>query len=141
MATTTETAPLSGPVPVDLPEAVEFLSESQWRVLMALMDTAIPGVHIQDSAKPTKDQDIATLHLLSDQYSEAAIKLRNAVTPLNPSSDVLEAYLAERPSDNPVFTQVLKCILTNIPPSKQKELRILLSILKYDPLQLPHPPH
>jgi hypothetical protein len=132
MSTTTEAAPLSGPVPVDLPEAVEFLNENQWKVLMALMDTAIPAVRVQDrdSAKQTKDQDIAALHLPSDQYSDAAVKLRNAVTPLNPTSDLLEAYLAERPSDNPVFAQVLKRILTNVPPSKQRELRILLSILK-----------
>jgi hypothetical protein len=130
MATTIETAPLSAPVPVELPDAVEFLGEGHWSVLMALMDTVIPAIRIQDSAQDAKDQDIATLYLPSGEYSEATTKLRNAATPLNPPSETLKAYLAERPSDNPAFAQVLKSVLSNIPPTKQRDLRILLSILK-----------
>lgn len=130
MATTTETAPLKAPVPVDLPSAGEFLNENQWRVLMAVMDTVIPAIRMQDTSTPSNGRASSTLYLTSGQYSDTAIKLRNAVTPLNPSSDMLEAYLAERPSDNPVFTQVFKCVLTNLPPSKRRDLRILLSILK-----------
>jgi hypothetical protein len=129
-ATTIETAPLSAPAAVALPEAVGFLGESQWKVLMALMDTVIPAVRIQDPSQNTKDQDVSTVHLPSGDYSETAIKLRNAATPLDHSSDVLEAYLAERPSDNPLFAQVLKSVLSNVPPTKQRELRVLLSILK-----------
>ncbi|KAK4154101.1 hypothetical protein C8A00DRAFT_33126 [Chaetomidium leptoderma] len=133
MATTTETTPLSAPVPVDLPNAVEFLGENQWNVLMALMDTVIPAIRIQDSTQTTKDKDGSTIFLPTSQYSEAAIQLRNAITPLNPPFEVLEAYLAERPSDNPVFSQVLKGALSNLPPSKQRELGILLSILSTRP--------
>ena len=133
MATTIETAPLSAPVAVAIPEAVDCLSESQWKVLMAFMDTVIPAVRIQDASQNTKEQDVSTIYLPSGEYSETAIKLRNAATPLDPSSDLLEAYLAERPSDNPGFTQVLKSVLSNVPPAKQRELRILLSILKYAP--------
>ncbi|KAK4121988.1 long-chain fatty alcohol dehydrogenase [Parathielavia appendiculata] len=132
MTKTFETAPLSAPVAVELPEAVEFLGESQWKVLMALMDAVIPAVRIQDSTKATQDHDISAIHLPSAQYSEVATKLRNAAPPLR-SSDVLEAYLAERPSDNPVFTQVLKCVLTNVPPDKQRAMRVLLSILSTRP--------
>jgi hypothetical protein len=131
MATTTETAPLSGPVPVEFPDGtVEFLNESQWKVLMAFMDAVIPSIRIQDTAQNTKDQNASIIHLPSAEYSEAAIKLRNAATPFNPPSNVLEAYLAERPSDNPAFSQVLKSVLSNIPPSKQRDMRILLSILR-----------
>jgi hypothetical protein len=138
MATTTETAPLSTPVHVDLPDALEIFSETQWNVMMALMDAVIPAIRIQESGQNTKGHDTSTMYLPSSEYSDAAIQIRNAATPLNPTPDILEAYLAERPSDNPAFTQVLKCVLSNIPPSKQRELRILLSILKQaTPLRTP----
>jgi hypothetical protein len=130
MSTTSEVTPLTAPIPVDLPDAVEFLSENHWKVLMALMDTIIPAIQIQDASQTPRKHDISTLCPPSAQYSEAAIRLRNAASPLDPSADALEAYLAERPSDNPLFTQVLKCVLSSLPPSKQRELRILLSILK-----------
>ncbi|KAK4235887.1 GMC oxidoreductase-domain-containing protein [Achaetomium macrosporum] len=133
MSTTSELAPLTAPIPVNLPDAVEFLSENQWKVLMALMDTVIPAIRIQEPSQTPRKHDISTVYLPSTQYSETAIKLRNAVSPLDPSSDALEAYLAERPSDNPLFTQVLKCVLSNLPPSKQRELRILLSLLNTRP--------
>ena len=142
MADTVETAPPpSGPVAVSVPDAPEFLSEAQWKVLMAIMDTVIPAVRVQDSSANAKQQDSSTIYLPSGDYSETAIKLRNASTPLNHSSDVLEAYLAERPSDNPAFAQLLKSVLSNVPPHKQKEMRLLLSILKYGPSSQPflHP--
>ncbi|KAK3292930.1 uncharacterized protein B0H64DRAFT_476558 [Chaetomium fimeti] len=133
MATTIETAPLSAPVHVDIPDALDIFNEAQWSVLMALMDTIIPAIRIQESGQNTKGRDTSTMYLPSSEYSDAAIKLRNAATPLNPTPDTLEAYLAERPSENPVFAQVLKSVLSNIPPSKQRELRILLSILNTRP--------
>ncbi|AEO68237.1 755f30ef-11d9-46bc-97ea-4933c4f7e7ba [Thermothielavioides terrestris] len=134
MSTTTEVAPLTAPVPVDLPDAVEFLSESQWKVLMAVMDAVIPAIRMEDASQPSKpNHDPSVFYLPSGQYSEAAIKLRNAVSPLDHPSDTLEAYLAERPSDNPLFTQVLKCVLSNLPPSKQRDMRVLLSILNTRP--------
>ncbi|KAJ4287118.1 hypothetical protein N0V88_007740 [Collariella sp. IMI 366227] len=114
MSASTEVAPLTAPVPVTLPDSVEFLSDTQWKVLMALMDTVIPAVRIQDTPK-AKNLDTSALNLPSAQYSDVAIKLRNAVSPLDPSAEILTAYLAERPSDNPVFSQVLKLILTNLP--------------------------
>ncbi|KAK3898649.1 GMC oxidoreductase-domain-containing protein [Staphylotrichum tortipilum] len=129
MATATEAAaPALAPVPVSLPNADEFLTDAQWNVLMAIMDTVIPSIRIQETTKGAA-QDLGTIYLPSDEYSEAAIKLRNASSPLNHSSDVLEAYLAERPSDNPFFTQLLKCVLSNVPPSKKRDMRILFSIL------------
>ncbi len=137
MADTVVTATPSGPVAVRLPDAPDILNEAQWKVLMAIMDTVIPAVRIQDASANAKQQDASTIYLPSGEYSETAIKLRNASTPLNHSSDVLEAYLAERPSDNPAFTQLLKSVLSNVPPHKQKEMRLLLSILRSVPsLQL-----
>ncbi|KAH6847607.1 hypothetical protein B0I37DRAFT_148178 [Chaetomium sp. MPI-CAGE-AT-0009] len=133
MTTTTETAPLSAPVHVDIPDAVEIFNETQWSVLMALMDAVIPAIRIQESGQNTKGLDPSTLYLPSSEYSDVSVKLRNAATPLNPTAQTLEAYLAERPSDNPVFARVLKAVLSNVPPSKQRELRILLSILNTRP--------
>ncbi|EAQ83481.1 hypothetical protein CHGG_09885 [Chaetomium globosum CBS 148.51] len=133
MATTTETAPLSAPVHVELPDALDIFNETQWKVLMALMDAVIPAIRIQESGENTKGQDTSIIHLPSSEYSDAAVQLRNAASPGNPTPETLEAYLAERPSDNPAFAQVLKCVLSNVPPNKQRELRILLSILNTRP--------
>lgn len=129
MSVTTEAAPLAAPRAVDLPPANEFLSECQLKVLMALMDAAIPAVRAQESSPQPRNQDVSALYLPSKQYSELATKVRAAVSPLDPSSDMVEAYLSERPSDNLLFAQVLKCILSGLPPSKQRELRILLTVL------------
>ncbi len=137
MADTVVTAAPSGPVAVSLADAPDFLSEAQWKVLMAIMDTVIPAVRIQDAPANAKQQDASTIYLPSSEYSETAIKLRSASAPLNHSSDILEAYLAERPSDNPAFAQLLKSVLSNVPPYKQKEMRMLLSILKYTPPSQP----
>lgn len=132
MATTTETtAAVSAPVPVELPEVSRFLNESQWEVLMSLMDAIIPSVLMQDSAgDPKAARDPSTVRLPSSEYSETAAKLRKAVAPLDPSSDILESYLGERPSESPAFAQILTLILSNLSPNKQREFRILLSLLK-----------
>lgn len=130
-ATTEITAPLMAPRPVSLPEAPPFLSDGQWAVLMALMDTVAPAIRMQSS--DAKDQDPATIYLPSSQYSETAAALRKASSPLDHPSDVLEAYLAERPSDNPLFARVLVSVLSNLPPNKKRELRYLLSILATRP--------
>ncbi|KXX78247.1 Long-chain-alcohol oxidase FAO2, partial [Madurella mycetomatis] len=135
-ATTTTTtaefaAPLTAPRPVSLPEASSFLSDGQWAVLMALMDTVAPAICMQGS--DAKDQDPATIYLPSSQYSETAAALRRASSPLDHPSELLEAYLAERPSDNPLFAQVLASVLSNLPPNKKRELRYLLSILSTRP--------
>ncbi|KAL2263197.1 hypothetical protein VTK26DRAFT_7771 [Humicola hyalothermophila] len=132
-ATQEELPPLTAPKPVDLPKAVEFLNETQFKVLMALMDAVIPAIRIQDPGQTSKQQDISTVYLPSNEYSEAATKLRKASSPLDHSSDVLEAYLAERPTANPLFPQVLKSILSNVPPSKQRDLRYVLTLLNTRP--------
>lgn len=141
MATTPEAAPASAvPTPVSLPDATEFLTDAQWKILMAIMDTVIPAIRIQEESTTNgaqQQRDLGTIYLPSGEYSDAAIKLRNASSPLNHSSDVLEAYLAERPSDNPLFTTLLKGVLTNVPPSKQRDIRILFSILKSVPPAAP----
>ncbi len=140
MATTTPPAAASLPTPVSLPDATDFLTDAQWTVLMAIMDTVIPAIRIQEDSTTTAattKPDLGTIYLPSADYSDAAIKLRNASSPLNHSSDVLEAYLAERPSDNPAFTTLLKCVLSNVPPSKKRDMRILFSILKSVPFSPP----
>ncbi|KAK4184198.1 hypothetical protein QBC35DRAFT_466686 [Podospora australis] len=127
-------ASLTAPKPVGLPTAPEFLSETQWKVLMSLMDAIIPAVRIQtDKTKDKSNRDTATLYLSPAEYSEAASSLRKAAAPNDISADLIEDYLAERPSDNPLFAQVLKVVLSNVPPNKQRELRIVLSILNTRP--------
>ncbi|KAK4143387.1 uncharacterized protein C8A04DRAFT_37399 [Dichotomopilus funicola] len=144
-----ETAPLSAPVPIDLPQGDEFLSESSWRVLMALMDTIIPEIRLQEASQtpPTtpaaKARDLSTVHLPSNEYSAAAGTLRRAASPGQIETDAIEAYLAERPSANPAFVEIIHSMLHNLPPSKKRELKIVLSVLNTRPgtLLLTTKPH
>lgn len=132
MTMTTEmTAPLTAPRPVDLPEAPSFLSDGQWRVLMALMDAVAPAIRMQDPTAPARHQkdDISTIYLPRSEYSRVAAALRKATAPLDHPAAVLEAYLAERPSDSPLFARVLRSALSTVPPSKQRDLRLALSVL------------
>ncbi|KAK3997873.1 hypothetical protein QBC44DRAFT_279214 [Cladorrhinum sp. PSN332] len=135
MASITEDASLSltGPRPLALPEAgPDFLSETQWKVLMGIMDTIAPAVQTKDQ-KDASSIDPSVDYLSISQYSKATAELRRSASPQEVSFDLINAYLAERPSENPAFTEVLKVILSNLPPSKKRELRYLLSILSTRP--------
>ncbi|KAF4971144.1 hypothetical protein FSARC_1977 [Fusarium sarcochroum] len=87
---------MTGPTSIGLPQgpSSEPLTEAQWHVLMAVMDTVIaPCSEMATSFK--------TNTLLSDVDVSA-----------------LEAFLAEKPSDMPLFQDILKRILANMPPDK-----------------------
>jgi hypothetical protein len=129
------------PTPVNIPEIPGFLNDGQWKVLMALMDTVVPAIRVQDPSQIHEHRDTSVIYLSNSEYSDTIAALRKAAWPLNHSSDILDAYLAERPSDNPLFNQTLRLILSNLPPKKQRELRYLLSFLRhFSPLPRVHNP-
>ncbi|KAL2268796.1 hypothetical protein VTJ83DRAFT_3642 [Remersonia thermophila] len=128
-----ETASVAAPAPVSMPEADHVLNPSQWAVLMSVMDAIIPEIRKSDAADNTKTRNASTVSLSGADYSDAAIQLRNASSPLNPSSDLLSEYLAERPSNSPAFSQILRAVLATLPPDKQRGLRVILSLLNTRP--------
>jgi hypothetical protein len=122
------TTPAAAPVSISLPKVADVLTPTQWAVFMSLMDAVVP--EIRKEVDNAQAQDASVIHIPSADYSDTTVRLRNAVSPANPSSDDLETYLAERPSSNPAFAELLRVILSNLPPDKQRALRILLFLLK-----------
>ncbi|KAK4652825.1 hypothetical protein QC762_0077180 [Podospora pseudocomata] len=127
---------LSSPKEIPLPDSIDFLSESQWAVFMALMDTIAPAIlppkSIASSDNNAPD-DKSVLRLSQQEYAAAASEIRAAVSPHEVTAETIESYLRERPSDNPMFEKIMKLVLSGLPPSKKRELKILLSVLSTRP--------
>ncbi|KAF8858647.1 hypothetical protein BDZ45DRAFT_802417 [Acephala macrosclerotiorum] len=104
MATTAArvAAPLTAPLPD--PPAGNYFTEEQWTTLMAIMDTVVPSI---------KRESVATSPSLSEEHipdtilSAASDRLKRAVTNA-PTQAQLDEYLAEKPSDNPEFHELVK---------------------------------
>ncbi|KAK4223202.1 putative GMC oxidoreductase [Podospora fimiseda] len=133
MSSSPEDASLTAPKPVSLPDpGPDFLSETQWQVLMGIMDTITPALKTKDQ-KDTTSHDTSIEYLSISQYSKATTQLRQSTSPNEISFDLINAYLSENPSSNPTFSSVLKVVLAQLPPSKKRELRYLLAILSTRP--------
>ena len=115
-------APLESPLP-PLPRG-EFLTDSQWKTLMAIADTMIPS--ISDSSQPSQ----SSLSLSSTEYATAVESLK-ARTSSTGKADLVRAYLEESPSKLPGFKQFLHRIIGEyMREDARKGLRISLSALE-----------
>lgn len=135
MASETAVSTLTMPKRVDFPPlAGDPVSPETWKTLMAIMDAVAPSVQRTDSL-PSNLTDHAkgsTVNLSKEEYEALLASLRQYAAPSEDGlkqQDLFEAYLAERPSENPVLETVLKNILSNIPPAKKRKLEMVLSLL------------
>lgn len=132
MASETAVSTLTMPKPVDFPPlAGDPVSPESWNTLMAIMDAVVPSVQRgTDSLPPAVS--IATVNIPKGEYEASLASLRQYAAPSEDrlkQQDLFEAYLAERPSENPVFERLLRHILSNIPPAKKRKLEMVLSLL------------
>ncbi|KAG4442836.1 hypothetical protein IFR05_001717 [Cadophora sp. M221] len=95
-------APLTAPLP-DAPVG-NYYTKAQWKTLMALMDTVIPSIKRESVASTSS---IDEEHIPDTIYSTLVHQLKRAVTNA-PTEVELEQYLAEKPSDNPDFHDLVK---------------------------------
>ncbi|KAF4340746.1 long chain fatty alcohol oxidase [Fusarium beomiforme] len=84
--------------------ASEPLTEAQWQVLMAIMDTIIA---------PCPESSMPSIQ-------------KNAVS----DSSTVKAFLAETPSNMPLFQEILKRVLAGFPPDKLSEIGTICSLLR-----------
>ncbi|THV55113.1 hypothetical protein BGAL_0014g00430 [Botrytis galanthina] len=98
-------APIVTPLPD--PPGDQYFTDLQWTTLMAIMDTVIPSIH---KASVTNDP-FSQLSVPDEQYSDAVAHMRTTISS-PPSSEALEAYLNEKPSDIPAFQDILLRTLT-----------------------------
>ncbi|KAK3385471.1 hypothetical protein B0H63DRAFT_433208 [Podospora didyma] len=118
-----------GPTRASLPLVATLgdeLSKRQWKILMAFMNTVVPAIRCQDASSDLIS--LSTIQLSKSEYSKTVLHISNAASS-EASSAALEAYLAERPSDNPLFEEVLRHVLSYVPLGKKKQLQTILSVL------------
>ncbi|KAK3391379.1 hypothetical protein B0T20DRAFT_77893 [Sordaria brevicollis] len=132
MASETAVSTLTMPKPVDHPPlAGEPVSSESWKTLMAIMDAVVPSVQQgADSLPPAVS--ISTVNLPKEEYQASLASLRRYAAPSEDrlkQEDLFEAYLAEKPSENPVYERLLRHILLNVPPAKKRKLEMVLSLL------------
>lgn len=123
--TTSMIAPLITPLPS--PPAKSYYSEQQWTTLMAIMDTVIPSIK---RASATTDSNISSDPIPDENFNIAFDELKRTITN-PPSEETLTEYLAEKPSDNPEFHELVNRMLMDYSrEDARKGFSVLLSALK-----------
>lgn len=119
MAATGPTPPALPPVP-----SGDYFNETQWTVLMAILDAVIPSI-----AAASTVTDEKTHRSVDDGEFKSATSLGQSklVSPL--SDAALKAYLEDRPSASPEFMDILRRTLSTIPPPARNKLGSVLHAL------------
>ncbi|KAM0490040.1 hypothetical protein ACHAP8_011961 [Fusarium lateritium] len=101
---------MTGPIDIGLPEgpSSEPLTTVQWQVMMAIMDTIIARCPT-DTISPLQKNTILN----------------------NCDASTLDAFLAEKPSDMPLFQDILKRLLANLPADKLSGIGTICSLLEF----------
>jgi hypothetical protein len=110
------------------PPLGDFFNETQWTVLMALVDGAVPSMVPESKVTDTK------LHKgIPDAEFQNALAITQKTLADAPDADVLAKYLASRPSENPATIYCLRRSLTGIPSAARIALGQALSLLATRP--------
>lgn len=106
------------------PPTGDFFDETQWTVLYALLDAILPSITAAPDVTDDKTQYGIPEEDIKDLISNTK---KNLAEP--PSDDLLEAYLADRPSSHYNFTYGVRRILSCAPSSALKQLGGVLTAL------------
>jgi len=117
-------APLATPLP-DGPSELPF-SGLQWTTLLAIMDTVIPSIR----RETTTSNQINQLTISDVEYNQTVQQLKKTLVNA-PTSEALDEYLDEKPSDNPRFQALLQRTLSTFAHDDAKQgLSFVLTTLK-----------
>ena len=129
MSVTKKQMKMEAALGVPLPESPgdEHFTPAQWTTLLAIMDTVIPAVHRES----TTSYQLSQLTITQTEFNAAVDHLKATVVDA-PSVEELDPYLEERPSENPLFQDLLKRMLVHYSrDDARKGLGMILSGLKY----------
>ncbi|KAI1081402.1 long-chain fatty alcohol dehydrogenase [Whalleya microplaca] len=102
----------------------DIFPEPQWQALLTLLDATIPSVKVAN-LPITHDEHICISEEEFDEYyREVQQKMKHP-----PSKEEFQAYLAVRPSDNPLFVKLIKKTVDAIPPGPKLQLYRILSVM------------
>lgn len=137
---------MSGPVPTPF-------TDSQWRTLMALMDTVIPSIQAESTTQAESGfaGDGGSYEIEVGEYEKIVDELGRMIPGSGEDAErkgegegergaekreLLEKYLNEKASDNEAFQNMLKRTFGLLVPEKaRKGLAFVLSSLEYIPPQ------
>ncbi|EFX04185.1 long-chain fatty alcohol dehydrogenase [Grosmannia clavigera kw1407] len=129
MARRKEAAEIS-PRPLSLAPAPsgDWWDESQWAVLLALLDAVLSPIVAADTASSTGLNRRNAKCLSRADFDATVAHVRAAVID-PPDAALVASYLADRPSDHPVFVQGIKRTLAGQSPASRKQLGDVLALL------------
>lgn len=118
------------PVPTALPDAPpdDFLNPTQWRVVYALLDGALPSIASKSALKDKDGQIILPDDELDRVLEDALASLAGPATQRN-----LREFLEERPSEDARFRENVLRTLSLTPPDQQRKLAGFLSLMATRP--------
>ncbi|KAK5664161.1 hypothetical protein OQA88_376 [Cercophora sp. LCS_1] len=116
--------------PLPPPPKGDYFDETQWAVLVSLLDAIIPSI---TPASSVTDDQIKTHRIVDDDELAKLAAQVQATVVSPPSADVLKAYLEDRFSANPVLMDDLRRTFENIPESGRNKLGGALSALATRP--------
>jgi hypothetical protein len=117
-------APLATPLP-DGPSELPF-SGLQWTTLLAIMDTVIPSIR----RETTTSSQLNQLTISEVEYNHTVHQLKKTLVD-PPTSEALDEYLDEKPSDSPRFQALLQRTLSTFAHDDAKQgLSLVLTTLK-----------
>ena len=123
-----EVASFPKPRALQDPPSDGFYNETQWEVLMALMDAAIPSI-VSHSAMTDKFNQIS----IPDGRFQSNFKKIQDTMVEPPDLESFQAFLKDKPSDLPAFRQHAIRTLSTVSDKMRQELGGVLSLLSYVP--------
>jgi hypothetical protein len=111
-------------------KTAELMPDAQWRTLMAIMDTIVPSIQRKSIAPKRKSRSVA--YISDRRYQDAVSHLKKNTILLDSAGEAeLDKYLADRPTDDLLFQQVMKGMLHHVPPELKTMLIRVLYLLRY----------
>jgi hypothetical protein len=122
-------APLATPLPP--PPAGAHFTQAQWDILMAIMDTIMPRIVRQSKVGELRGKEKLNVYVMPEaDYRTAIAHMKESVVD-PPDEETFDAYLAERPSDNAEFQDLLLRQLVHYAREDQRDgMKFVLSALR-----------
>lgn len=106
------------------PPSGDFWSDTQWQVLLALLDATIPSI-----APESKLKDEQNEVAISDATYAEILKETQSSTAEPPNEMLFQAYMEDRPSANPAFVISLRRAVVGLPEKPRGDLGKVLGFL------------
>ncbi|KAI9050127.1 hypothetical protein LZ554_006268 [Drepanopeziza brunnea f. sp. 'monogermtubi'] len=120
-----------GHLPTLLPDGPveDPYSELNWATLLAIMDTVVPSIQRETTGSGSRSECLNQRTISAAEYQETFGHLQETMIDA-PDSNVLAAYLHERPSEMPSFRDLLRRTMSiYVPEDGRNGLRMVLATL------------